>query len=497
MADQSEAPYLDAVVAYVARNPGRFHIPGHKGTGADPALTDAVGEAAILLDVPPSIEGIDVGPEPTPFQRAQRLAADAWGAQRTWFLVNGASGGNHAICMALAHSTGKLRTGPPHRGPVVVQRNVHSSIIDGLVLSGLRPTFVAPEIDKELGIAHCVMPEALDAVLGAEPDAEAAMLVSPTYFGAVARIEELAEVAHARGVPLVVDEAWGAHLYFHGGLPTGALRLGADLVLSSTHKIVGSLTQSAMLHLGEGGRVNEDIIDRSVTLVESTSPNALLTASLDVARRFAATKGHDLLDKTLPTLERTRQRVREIPGLDVLDERLAGRTSVAAWDPLRLSIDVRGTGATGHRIAQLMREKDDVVLELFSENVIVAVFGMGETETASADRLVEALRHAVEQIGPSDLDERRAFAEPPPWGPLELAPRDAFLGPQDVVPFEQAEGRIAAESLAAYPPGVPNVLPGERLTGPTIAYIADSLAHGGLVRGASDRTLRTIRVVTE
>ena len=497
MADQTEAPYLDAVVSYVARNPGRFHIPGHKGTGADQGLIEALGEAAVLNDVPPSIEGIDVGPEPTPFQRAQRLAADAWGAQRSWFLVNGASGGNHAICMALAHASGKLRTGPPHRGPVVVQRNVHSSIIDGLVLSGLRPTFVAPEIDKELGIAHCVMPEALDAVLAAEPDAEAAMLVSPTYFGAVARIEELAEVAHARGVPLIVDEAWGSHLYFHEALPTGALRCGADLVLSSTHKIVGSLTQSAMLHLGEGGRVNEDIIDRSVTLVESTSPNALLTASLDAARRFAATKGHELLDKTLPTLERTRQRVREIPGLDVLDERLAGRTSVAAWDPLRLSVDVRGTGATGHRIAQLMREKDDVVLELFSENVIVAVFGIGETETASADRLVEALRHAVEQIGPSDLDERRAFAEPPPWGPLELAPRDAFLGPQDVVPFEQAEGRIAAESLAAYPPGVPNVLPGERLTGPTIAYIADSLAHGGLVRGASDRTLRTIRVVTE
>jgi lysine decarboxylase len=399
--------------------------------------------------------------------------------------------------MSLAHATGKLRTGPPHRGRVVVQRNVHSSIVDGLVLSGLRPTFVAPEIDKELGIAHCVLPEALDSALESEPDAEAAMLVSPTYFGAVARIEELAEVAHSRGVPLVVDEAWGSHLYFHEGLPAGALRCGADLVLSSTHKIVGSLTQSAILHLGENGRVDEDIVDRSVTLVESTSPNALLTASLDAARRFAATRGHELLEETLVTLERTRDRVREIPGLDVLDERLAGRTSVAAWDPLRLSVDVRGTGATGHRIAQLMREHDDVVLELFSENVIVAVFGVGETETAAADRLVDGLRHAVEQIGPADVEKRGAFAEPPPWGPLELAPRDAFLGPQEVVPFERAEGRIAAESLAAYPPGVPNVLPGERLTGPTIAYIADSLAHGGLVRGASDRSLRTIRVVTE
>jgi lysine decarboxylase len=144
-----------------------------------------------------------------------------------------------------------------------------------------------------------------------------------------------------------------------------------------------------------------------------------------------------------------------------------------------------------------MRGKDDVVLELFSENVIVAVFGLGETETAPADRLLAALEHAVEEIGPDDVEKRGAFAEPPPWGPLELAPRDAFLGPQEVVPFELAQGRIAAESLAAYPPGVPNVLPGERLTGPTIAYIADSLAHGGLVRGASDRTLRTIRVVRE
>jgi len=498
VADQNETPYLDAVVAYVNRQPGRLHIPGHKGGAADPALIAALGGAAVEHDVPAGIEGIDVAPpEPTPFQRAQRLAAEAWGAERSWFLLNGASGGNYAICMTLAHASGRLRTGPPDRGRVVVQRNVHGSIIDGLVLSGLTPAFVQPQIDPELGIAHCVLPEDLDQALSAEPDAVAAMLVSPTYFGAVARISDLAEVAHSHGVPLVVDEAWGAHLYFHESLPAGALREGADLVLSSTHKIVGSFTQSAILHLGAGGRVDQDLIDRSVTLVESTSPNALLTASLDAARRFAVTRGHEFLDTTLMTLEATRERIRQIPGLDVLDERLAGRTSVAAWDPLRLAIDVRGTGATGHRIAQLMRDRDDVVLELFSENVIVAVFGLPEDAEASADRLVQGLIHAAAEIGPADLEKRRAFAEPPPWGPLELSPRDAYLGPQDVVPFEQAEGRIAAESLAAYPPGVPNVLPGERLTAPTLAYIADSLAHGGLVRGASDRSLRTIRVVQE
>jgi lysine decarboxylase len=497
MADQREAPYLDALAAYVGRDPGRFHIPGHKGYGADPDLIRALGEAALAHDVPAGIEGIDTGPEPTPFQCAQGLAAEAWGAERSWFLLDGASGGNHAICLTFAHAADRTREGPPDRGTVVVQRNVHSSTIDGLVLSGLRPSFVAPEIDPELGVAHCVTPEALDAALAEQPDALAAMVVSPTYFGAVALVSDLAEVAHGRGIPLVVDEAWGSHLYFHDGLPPGALRGGADIVLSSTHKIVGSLTQSAILHLGSGKLVDEGIVDRSVTLIESTSPNALLTASLDAARRFAAIRGQELLGETIRTLSRTRERIRDIAGLDVLDERLAGRESVAAWDPLRLSIDVRGTGATGHRIARLMRERDDVNLELFSENVIVAVFGLGERAGPAGERLVAALEHAVAEIGPEDRAERGAFAEPPPWGPLELAPRDAFLGAQEVVPFDRAEGRIAAESLAAYPPGVPNVLPGERLTAPTLAYIAASLAHGGLVRGASDRSLKTVRVVLE
>ncbi len=494
---QSEAPYLDALAAYVERQPARLHIPGHKGHGADPELTGALGSAALLHDIPAGIEGIDVGAEPTPFQRAQRLAAEAWGAKRSWFLLNGASGGNHAICLTLAHAPERTRAGPPDRGLVVVQRNVHSSTIDGLVLSGLRPIFVAPELDPELGIAHCVTPERLERALSDAPEAMAAMVVSPTYFGAVARVPDLVEVAHAHGVPLVVDEAWGSHLYFHDELPPGALRGGADLVLSSTHKVVGSLTQSAILHLGSGELVDPDVVDRSVTLIESTSPNSLLTASLDAARRHAATRGQELLDETLSTLARTRERIREIEGLDVLDERLAGGASVAAWDPLRLAVDVRGTGATGHRIAELMRERDDINLELFSENVAVGVFGIGERAEPTAVRLVEGLRHAVEAVEPADRERRGAFAEPPPWGPLELAPRDAFLGAQEVVPFERAEGRIAAESLAAYPPGVPNILPGERLTAPTLAYIADSLAHGGLVRGASDRSLQTIRVVLE
>ena len=488
-ARQADTPYLDALLAFAERAPGRLHVPGHKGgPGADPGLAEAIGPAALALDIPALTWGIDVGEEPTPFDDAQRLAAEAWGARRTWWLVNGASQGNHVALMTLAHLGRE----------VVVQRNAHSSTVDALVLSGLRPAFVAPELDPELHIAHCMTPEALDLALASNPEAVGATVVSPTYFGAVADVAALADVAHARGVPLIVDEAWGAHLAFHDDLPTHALALGADLVVSSIHKIVGSLTQSAMVHLGHGTLIDAGVVDRCVTVLESTSPNAVLSASLDTARRAAAVDGEALLAETLRGLAATREAVREVPGLDVLDSRLVGAPGVFAYDPLRLSIDVRGTRTSGYELARLIRERDDVHVELAGENVLVAVFGMGESVEAAGERLVSALHRAVDALSAEERDPaKEAFAPPPPWGELVMTPREAFLGPQEVVPVGEAVGRVAAESLAAYPPGIPNVLPGERLSAETLDYIQQALEHGGSLRGASDRALKTLRVVLE
>ncbi len=483
--DQDSTPYVDALLAYSELNPGRFQVPGHKGgSGADPAMRELVGPVGLRNDIPSVTEGVDIGPEPTPFQQAQLLAAEAWGAARTWFLVNGASQGNHATCMALAHGGNR----------VVVQRNVHSSVIDGLVLSGMRPTFVAPELDPELGIAHGLTPESLAAALDETPDAIAAMVVSPTYFGACADVAALAAVAHGRGVPLVVDEAWGAHLHFHPQLPADALAGGADLVTSSTHKIVGSLTQAAMLHLGNGGRIDAAVVDRCVSLVETTSPSGLLSGSLDAARRQAYVHGAELLGETLTAVATTRAAIEEIPGLAVLDESMVGRPGIAGWDPLRLSIDVRETGTTGYRLAKAAFYTSELDLELYSENVVVAIFGLGEPAVPAGERLVAGLRKALEDLEaePGAPDEK--LAPPPPWGELVMTPREAFLGPQEVIPFEAAAGRVAAEGLAAYPPGIPNVLPGERLTAETLGYIRESVAHGGYVRGGSDRELKTLRV---
>jgi arginine decarboxylase len=487
---QEQTPYLDALCEYAERNPARLHVPGHKGgPGADAGMLEAFGERALSLDIPALTYGIDLGVEPTAFEAAQRLAAEAWGARRAWFLINGASQGNLATGLALAH-----------RGrDVVVQRNVHSSTIDSLVLSGLRPTFVAAELDAELGIVHCLEPQALADALAATPGAVGAWVVSPTYFGAVADVRGLAAVAHERGVPLIVDEAWGAHMAFHEQLPEHALSAGADLVISSTHKIVGSLTQSAMLHLGHGsaGLIDEDTVDRAVTLTESTSPNSLLCGSLDAARRQAAVHGRELLGMKIAALVQAREEIRAIEGLDVLDDRLAGRPGVFAYDPLRLSVDVRGVNASGYELAPMLRGIEDINLELYGQNVLVAVFGMGEPSELEAARLVSALRTAVERVGQDPGGESASFAPPPPWGELVMTPREAYLGAQEVVAAAAAVGRIAAESLATYPPGIPNVLPGERLTAQTLAYIQQTLELGGSVRGASDRLLRTVRVVRE
>ena len=486
--DQAATPYLDALRAYAERDPGRFHVPGHKGgPGADPRLREALGDAALALDIPALVEGIDVGSDPTAFQQAQDLAAEAWGARRSWFLVNGASQGNHVALLALAHAGTEI----------VVQRNAHSSTIDALVLSGLRPAFVAPELDPELHVAHCLAPEALDRALHETPAAVGACVVSPTYFGAVADVAALAEVAHSHGVPLVVDEAWGAHFPFHDDLPEPALALGADLTISSVHKIVGSVTQSAIVHLGPGERIDEQVVDRCVTLVESTSPSSLLGGSLDAARRQAAVAGPRLLGETLAALDRIRAGVREIDGLDVLDERLRGAPGVHDYDPLRLVIDLRGAGPNGYELERLLRDRFDVNMELAGEKVLVAIFGLGEDAARQGDRLLDALRGVMHEVPPPAHETREAFAPPPPWGELAMTPREAFFGPQEVVPARAAAGRVAAESLAAYPPGIPNVLPGELLSAETLDYVQQALDLGGSLRGASDRRLRPVRVARE
>jgi arginine decarboxylase len=493
-AEQPTAPYLEAVAAYGLRGSTRFHVPGHKGgEGADPGLRRALGDAALLLDVPQDIEGIDLGPSPTPYQRAERLAAEAYGAERCWFLTNGATQGNHALCLALAAGGRE----PSH---VLLQRNSHASMIDGLVLSGGLPRFVAPEYDPELGMAHGVTPEALERALSRGGPYAAAFIVSPTYYGMAADVERCAEVAHRSGVPLIVDCAWGAHFGFHAALPRSPLALGADVMLASTHKIVGSLTQSAMLLVGDSTRVDVGAIGRAIRLVRSTSPNALLMASLDAARRQLAVHGELLLDRTIKAAARARDAIDQIPGCAVVGEQWVGRPGIAGWDPLRIVIDVRGTGLTGYQVASALRASYDIHLELATHATVVLVLGIGQP-VEPLDRVAHDLAETVKRIAPRapggpEVDHA-ALTEPPAEVGSEPAvpPREAFLGKSQAVPVREAIGRISTESIAGYPPGVPTLLPGERVTAEVVTYLQSLVDAGARLHGAADPSFRTLRVL--
>jgi lysine decarboxylase len=345
-------------------------------------------------------------------------------------------------------------------------------------------------------MAHGVTPEGLEEAFQRTPEARGAFIVSPTYYGMAADVAGCAEVAHRAGAALIVDNAWGSHFGFHPVLPESPLHLGADAMLASTHKIVGSLTQSAMLLVGRSDRVDVQAIARAVRLVRSTSQSSLLMASLDAARRQLAIHGEALLERTLQAAARARAAIDTVEGCAVVGEAMVGRPGVAGWDPLRIVIDVRGTGCTGYEVAAALRATDDIYVELATHAVLVLVLGLGQP-VEPLERLAHDFGETVDQIRrPGQL---AAIARPPgAFGHQTAAsPREAFLGVGESVRVDDAVGRISCEAIAGYPPGVPALLPGERLTEEVIAYLRELTRAGARLHGALDPTFTTVRVLAE
>lgn len=491
--DQSKTPYFSALLEYVDSGVQPFHTPGHmQGHGADRAFREFVGDNILAIDLTP-MPGIDDLLQPMEsIKEAQELAAEAYGADHTFFLVNGSTSGNQCMMMTAVNPGEKI----------AVPRNSHKSMLGGLVMSGAQPIYMQPAVDQEMHMDNSVTPETVARTLEEHPDLKAVYLVSPTYYGVAADIVAIERIVHDAGKLLLVDEAWGPHFHFHPALPISATAAGADMCINSTHKMLSAFSQCAMLHQS-GDRVRLDRLKAVLKMFLSTSPNLPMVASLDVARMQMATEGAALLSKTIDLAEEVRRRLNDIEGIYCFGEELQGREGVFDLDPTKVTVRVTGLGYTGYEASDILRRRYNIQVELADLFNVVALFTIGTTRDA-AERFVNAFEELarddrpVDMFAPSGILEQRlnrGSHHLPAIPPMRMLPREAFLADTEFVPFKDSAGRICAETISPYPPGIPVISPGEEVTEDLIDYLRLELKAGVRIQGPYDDELKNIRVV--
>ncbi|KOP81926.1 arginine decarboxylase [Bacillus sp. FJAT-21945] len=482
---QLETPLFSGLLAHAQKNPVQFHIPGHKkGNGMDPEFRAYIGDNALAIDL------INIGPLDDLHQpkgiikSAQDLAAEAFGADRTFFSVQGTSGAIMTMVMAVC--------GPGEK--IIVPRNVHKSVMSAIVFSGATPIFIHPEIDKDLGISHGITTDSVAKALEQHPDAKGVLVINPTYFGISADLKKIVEIAHSYQVPVLVDEAHGVHIHFHDDLPLSAMQAGADLAATSVHKLGGSMTQSSILNM-KGNLVSAKRVQSILSMLTTTSTSYLLLASLDVARKQLAINGKALIDQTISLAQSIRQQVNEIEHLYCVGEEILESKAAFDYDPTKLIISVKELGLSGFDVEVWLREKYNIEVEMSDLYNILCIITPGDTKK-EADILIQALKElSTERHSKTNKIEAQVLLPDIPV--LALSPRDAFYAETELVPFDESEGRIIAEFIMVYPPGIPIFIPGEIITKDNLLYIKTNMEAGLPVQGPEDYDFKYLRVIKE
>jgi arginine/lysine/ornithine decarboxylase len=487
---QDAAPIADAMADYHRRGMLSFAIPAHSGgRGPAPEFTKWAGMDAARSDLPMS-HGVDTRDRAWKVQStAQELFAEAVGAKQTFFSTNGSSMNARVAIMAVAGPGEKL----------VMARNGHKSTFSGLVMSGAMPVYVEPYYDEELTLALGPLPEDVRATLAAHPDAKAALISTPSYYGTSADVRALANACHEHGVPLVTDDAWGLDydLVGHPGLPEGGLTSGADLAIGSVHKTLTGPGQTSVLSVGSD-RIDVARLKLCFELEESTSISSFLLSGIDGARRQFVREGEQLLDRALRSADLLRERVAdEVPELRVVSTgELTACPGVTGVDPGHVIIETAPIGLTGYTADDWLRDERQIDVELADHRRIMALvtFAHGEQEI---DRFVNALRDLVDAH--SDSGDSDWIPDMPVARELRaeqvMLPREAFFSPYETVKPKDAIGRVSADLVTPYPPGIPVLAPGEAITDTVVGYLEKFVAAGGFVEGATDQSLDRFRVV--
>ncbi|MEK4228583.1 aminotransferase class I/II-fold pyridoxal phosphate-dependent enzyme [Solibacillus sp. FSL H8-0538] len=482
---QLETPLFDVLLKHRNRHPIQFHIPGHKkGQGMDPAFREFVGDNVLSIDLINIAPLDDLHSPKGAIMEAQKLAAEAFGADHTFFSVQGTSGAIMTMVLTVV--------GPGDK--ILVPRNVHKSIMSAIVFAGAIPIFIHPEVDSELGISHGISPESVERALDKYPDAKAVLVINPTYFGFAADLQRIVDIVHAHNIPVIVDEAHGVHIKFHDDLPLSAMQAGADMAATSVHKLGGSMTGSSILNVREG-LVSAKRVQAVFSMLTTTSTSYPLLASLDTARRQLAIHGYDLLDEAIRLAKDSRKRINSIPHLNCVGREKLGSSATFDMDPTKLLISVKDLGITGHEAEEWLRHNANIEVELSDLYNILCLVTLGDTKK-EINLLINALTRMSKAFD-SEAAIKETNVNIPEIPALAMTPRDAFYAQTESIPLAEAEGYICAEFIMVYPPGIPIFIPGEIITQDNINYIQMNIAAGLPVQGPEDDTLKTIRVIKE
>jgi len=485
--DQNLTPLFTVLKdVYAKKNVTPFHVPGHKqGNGMDEEFLEFIGRNPLKIDVT-IFKMVDGLHHPTShIKKAQELAADAYGVNQSFFAVNGTSGAIQAMILSVVKSGEKI----------LVPRNVHKSVSAGIILSGAIPIYMNPEIDNNLGIAHGVKPHTVEKMLEQHPDVKAVLIINPTYYGVATDIKKIADIVHSFDLPLIVDEAHGPHLHFHEDLPISAVDAGADICCQSTHKIIGAMTQMSLLHVNST-RVNPNRIQQILSLLHTTSPSYPLMASLDCARRQIATKGRELISKAIELANFTRSELNKIPGVYSFGEEIVGREGVFAFDPTKLSVSVKEMGITGFELERILIEEYNIQMELSDFYNVLGLITLGDSKE-SVTKLIDALKDISARFFDTKDVKPIKSVRIPSVPEQVLIPREAFYSDTNVIPFDESEDKICAEMIMAYPPGIPIITPGERISKEIIDYVYELKETKTQLQGMDDSDLNTIKIIEE
>ena len=477
--DQNQAPIYEALVKLRKKRIVPFDVPGHKRGRGNPELVELLGEKCVGIDVN-SMKPLDNLGHPISIIRdAEELAADAFGAAHAFLMIGGTTSSVQTMILSTCKAGDKI----------ILPRNVHKSAINALVLCGAIPIYIEMSVDPKIGIALGLENDRAAQAIKEHPDAKAILINNPTYYGICSDLRGLTEMAHEAGMLVLVDEAHGAHLHFTDKLPLSAMDAGADIAAVSMHKSGGSLTQSSILLLGE--QMNPEYVRQIINLTQSTSASYLLMSSLDISRRNLALRGKESFEKVIELSEYARREINAIGGYYAYSKELIDGVSVCDFDVTKLSVYTQGIGLTGIEVYDLLRDEYDIQIEFGDIGNILAYISIGD-RIQDIERLVGALAD-IKRLYSRDGKDLIAgeYIQPE----LVLSPQEAFYSERRSLTLDESVGQVCGEFVMCYPPGIPILAPGERITLEIVDYIQFAKERGCSLQGTEDPEVNHINVI--